>query len=420
MTSYVKIRGWRQGVVNIAAPDDIARDALFNAVNLDIRDGGDVVRRPGYQRVYTGAISKHTLWTWQGSPELPPITLFIEGGSLKRLKDDYTAETLATGVGGGPAAYTAAPPGIVYSTPTATGILARHGREWARIPWGVPGPAHQPALTTGTGGQLAEGTYQVAVTFADPWGQESGTVEAVETAVVSGGSILLTGIPQPADSTHAIRVYAGNAGAEHLYHVADFPAGVTTWDIRSLANTEDYALQTQFAIVPPPAALLAYRFGRVWFAIGAELFATLPMQYGLFRPDEDAFAFDEPIAVLLAVPDGLYIVAERTYFLSGTDSDLRQVPGLPTGAVRHSGIHHPDSNNVAWFTERGLAVAGPGGQVELDDDRVAVASFEQGALGYIEHDGVRKYVFTGQNGTASPYADPDYAAAEIARKGDAL
>jgi len=66
----------------------LSLNGLAEADNIDLSKDGNISRRPGRTKVYTGVIDA----AWGDGQDF----LFIEGGELKQLNSDYTATTLAT------------------------------------------------------------------------------------------------------------------------------------------------------------------------------------------------------------------------------------------------------------------------------------------------------------------------------------
>ena len=123
-----------------------------------------------------------------------------------------------------------------------------------------------------------------------------------------------------------------------------------------------------------------------------------------------------------AVADGIYICADQTYWVSGVDTnDFQQIPVLPYGAVKGTGINLLESDNVAWFSDDGIIIGGLEAQVtNVQDDKSAVGEFENGAMVFRKQRGLRQIVATLGTGVQSAYLAPDYVTLETARRGNAI
>ena len=404
---------FEKGMNNIGSPHTLDDDVFRNAVNVDIHDKGAWSRRKGKTKAYDGTIAKGTLWADRGIG----LTLFVEGGELKRLNADNTADVIRSSVTNKPMSYVLVNGIVYYSNGFVNGKIVEGNDK----PWGVEPPGSQPTLTATTTGELPAGVYQVAVTFVAEDGVESGTGLAGTVTLASSGGIALTGLPQPDVQTHKVRVYVSTASGEILYKYGDFsPYGMV--GITRLSETT-YPLRTQFGVRPQPFDLACYNNGRIFMAVGSTLYATDPLNYELVMPHKFFFQFAERITVVLPTQDGVYVVADKTYFIKDVDTDnLVQVDSVPYGAAFGSGIEIGNkANEVAWWSEKGLVIAGPGGDAKnVMLDNVAVSNFEQGKLIYREQDGMKQILAVLQNGMQSLYAADDWVASEIARRGNAI
>jgi hypothetical protein len=296
--------------------------------------------------------------------------------------------------------------------------------EWG---WGVDSPGGQPHVAATSYGGLAGGKYQIAVTFRALSGLESGTSEAVTVDVPAGGGIQLTDIPQGAGES--VRVYAStaNATSDELWHVADFPMGTTTAFIAQF--TPGRAVRTQF-LEPVPAGQLIRRFqGRVYVALDNYLVYSEPFRFHLHAPDDNYITFPARISVVEPSLDGLYVVADKTYFLAGTEPkqfafrEMGATRGVEGTSCQVAGNVFPQlkSNHAVayWFSERGPVVGLPGGQiVYLLDGRVSVDQYARGASLLREQNGVRQVITSlrGQ-GDVSTFTATDSSVMTVYRNG---
>ena len=132
--------------------------------------------------------------------------------------------------------------------------------------------------------------------------------------------------------------------------------------------------------------------------------------------------FASEVTLLASVADGLYICADKTYWRADIDTDqFQQREVLPYGGVRGTAIDIPMSDNVAWFSPRGIIVAGLQGQVaSVQEDKSAVSDFDSGAMLFREQSGLRQIVASLAGGTESPLLAKDYQQLETARRGEAI
>lgn len=416
MPDYPKFEGWPDGENNILDGDDLPLTALRRSVNYDITDTGDLQRRKGRTKIYTGTPFPGTLYS-NGKR-----ILFIESGSLWELVYSLGAWSKALvrlNVGAHRAAYISVNNDIYWTNGITNGLLTQEGED---LPWGIDGPASQPnVLSAASGGSLEAGRYQVAITFVSDRGEESGTIQAVYVDVLAGGSIEIRDLPTPVDGS-TINIYASTAGGEELYKIGSARPGAPSYRITAVSNVHGRILQTQYRIKPPVGDVLAYHNGRIYIADGRVVFYTEPLRYGLVHAISGFMTFPEDVTVMMGVRDGLYVCSDQTYWISGMDTEeLQQLTILPYGAVWGTGIRLPKSENVAWFSEFGIVVAGTDGQAtNVQEGKSAVGKFQSGAMIFREQDGLRQMIATLGSGTQSAYLAPDYVTLENARRGSAI
>ncbi len=415
---YVEYKGWPEGENNLLSAHELTDVQLRRSVNYDISDTGDLTRRQGRTSVYNGSIQPGTLFS-NGK-----YVLFVESGNLFELENFlgvWTRVLVRLGVGSNRMTYLDVNGDIYWSNGVHTGIFGANREDWD---WGLHAPVEQPNLVSGAnGGTLVGGDYQVAITFVNERSEESGTPLAKLVTVPDGttGSIELRDIPTSIEAT-TLRVYVSNPDGEGLFRAADIFSGTPTYRITNVSNAIDIRLQTQFGVKPPAGDVLEYHNGRIYIADGKVVWFTDPLRYGLVKPHRNFLQFPSEVTVMKAVADGIYICADKTYWVSDIDTtNFQQREVLPYGAVRGTGIDIPKSDNVAWFSTHGIVVAGLEAQLSnIQEEKSAVSEFTIGAMYYRESKGLRQIIATLGGGTQSAYLAADYAALETARRGDAI
>jgi hypothetical protein len=417
MPEPVKLEGWIEGLNTVLRADSLPVDALRRCVNYDVDDAGKLSLRQGSSRIHTGTIEKGSLW----SSDDHSRTLFVEAGSLFELIEfpigTYAARLVRVSVGAGNMRYLDLNGRTYYTNGIITGQMEPDGSD---IPWGMPGPTGQPNLTQATSGQLAAGSYQVAITYVSDTGEESGTGLAASIEVAAdNSSIILTDFPPSPASVAFIRVYATHLDGEGLYRVGDIHPASPSFEIDKVANTVAFRLQTQFGMPPPPGDILEYHNGRIYIANNNILWFTEALRYGLVKPMKGFLQFPKRITVVKAVDDGIYVAAVKTYWISGVDTpQFHQREVLPYGGVYGTGVNIPNFDAVAWFSKKGIVFGGENGEVlNIMEDRVAVGTYGYGAMLWREHKGIRQLVADLWDGELNTYAAPDYVALETARGG---
>jgi len=101
------------GMDNKSRPENIKPGVARNAVNVQFSNTGEILfPRPGKTRCYSGDCK----WLYEGKN----VTLFVEGGSLKKLNADNTATVVKSGVGSIRIDYTAMGSDIYWSNGAAS------------------------------------------------------------------------------------------------------------------------------------------------------------------------------------------------------------------------------------------------------------------------------------------------------------
>lgn len=416
-TGMVRLVGWPKGVDNRRSDHDIPDDTLRDGVNIDVLSSGKVRLRNGLtQRVADSnahsGFSDGTKVVWA-----TPTALKVADANFD------SATVLTSALLAKPLSYVALHGEIYFSNEDINGKILADGTYEA---WGITPPAAPPTCTP-----VAVGTrrYQVTCTFVTATGKESGAPIGAEVLCGDIPNIIVTAIPQSGDSrVVATRLYVTNIDGAVFYRAYDVPAGVTAWTLTGFfANGA--TLKTQFMEPPPPGQLLEYFDGAVYIASGSTLWHTQPLRYDLCRFDEDFFMYPERVTLLKAVDDGLYVGAEKTWFLSaapavtGASTGSRSVTDnahqkevFPYGAVERAACSLPESTDVLWMSARGVARGSAGGKaVNLTEAQVAVDSFDSGCLGVIERDGHKAVVAIMQGENAGALVAEDYVEAEALR-----
>jgi hypothetical protein len=124
--------------------------------------------------------------------------------------------------------------------------------------------------------------------------------------------------------------------------------------------------------------------------------------------------------MMIDTTDGLYIAADKTYFLlnaGAKDAGQREV--LDYGAVPNSVIRAVDNieGNVAWFSDRGFVIAGPGGQAKnIMDDAISPKAYTKSRAFWRAQDGIKQLVgVTGGGGRQDSFVASDFIDAELVR-----
>lgn len=411
------------GINNLDPVERLKPDALRDALNVDIDKDGRISRREGFAQVYSGG-DIHSLWG-NGS-----ILLCVEGSSIKRLRVNADGTLSASTLGGGfvpgrAVAYDSLAGEVFLSNGVITGKI----RDGVLIPWGVQTPQRQPALTVDTVGGLAAGAYLVAVTFVSNTGEESGSPSPQKIDIPAGGGIRLSLLPTPTEANITrLRLYVSPPNDEVLFLASEVAAGTSS----ALIYRWDTGMPAQTLLLDkmPPSVSIAHLGGRIYGILGNMLYWSEPLRYGLYRPARNWMPF--PGGDLRAIGGvegaGLYVVGDKTWFLSGTDpAAFTQAEVLGYGGPRQQMLRVPReaftsmaisaADVPVWLSDRGFHAGLPEGVVNLTERQAVVDSYQRIASLYRERHGRRQVMATGANPTGSKLAFGDSVVVEVRRNG---
>lgn len=411
-TGKAVYRGWPKGVDNRAPDHAVPDNALRDAVNVNVRTSGKVKSRSGLEQAIASP-GAHSVFS-DGAQ-----MLWATATALYRCGADLAPELLLTDSRlADPISCVAVNGDIYWSNEAINGKVTAAG---AYEPWGIEVPTTAPVAAGTTAGTLPR-LYDVTCTFVTASGEESGAGPVVSVLCGDEPTIRLTGIPQSSDSrVVATRVYVTNVDGKVYYRNTDVSAGQTAVTLSGFfANGAP--LRTQFNSPPPPGQLLAYLNGTIYIASGSTVWYTEALRYGVHDNVGNFFMHPERVTLLAAVPDGLYISSDQTYFYSnvGTE-DVRRRAVLPYRAVEGAVTELPDTKDVMWFSDRGFVRGTLGGQVKnLTEDQLAVGKYGRGAMGFDITDGHQSVIALLSDPVEDAAQSPDYTAGEASRAAEVL
>lgn len=403
-TKLYKAGPWPQGINNVAPEGRLPRNefgtrpvALREADNVDLTAEGWPMRRRGREHRTPGTLI-HSLW---GAPSLP-WGLYVDAGELVALYPGGQSEPLGIQVGDMPLSYDLINDSVYYTSRIACGCITLDLR---RVPWAPEQPSGQPLLAVVDGFGLDAGQYQVAVTFTDAQGRESGTSLAAVIDVAADQGIELTSLPVPTDTveTPLVNVYCTEANDSVLYRYATLQSGATQAFITS--SPPGRTLQTMHLRPLPAGQIVRGGNGRQWLAAGHELLWSEPLRYGLYNPARNRIRFGAQVDMLEPIGTSGVLVAagDRTYWLSGADpKDFTQRIVRASGAVPGSVARVP--GNVlglptteplpVWVARSGHFCAGlPDGTVQvMKDGQAVIDSADGAALLFRQQDGLQQII----------------------------
>jgi hypothetical protein len=368
-----KFDSWPAGINNLAQPHRLPQGAVRDLVNLDPAEGGTLELRATFAQVLACAAGRAAF-------PVGRTVVVIDGGQIlaySTLTDE--AHLLCTIVENGPIAG-AELNGQLY---LASLIESLRTDGFSVKPWAIEEPAFSVEVIAGG---LAAGLYRVAVTATGADGEESSAHSASIRVPADGGLRITSADPRP------LRVYASAANSETPYY-----QGLLHGGARALTRIDDSMeqLATDGLVAMPPCTEYAAYHGVIIGRYESAVFFSLPMWPHLMDPVSGFFQYGAPVTALAVTDGGVFVAADKTYFLTGleTDKPMQRVV-LELGAVEGSAVTLPDGR-AAWFTRYGQAIGSPDGTIALPNRQSFAPDIAaKGAAGVVEHNGNQMVVTT--------------------------
>jgi hypothetical protein len=432
----ITLHGWPQGINNLSAETELdlgkagaggkVAGELRVAENIDLDDQGKISQRSGYSQV-EALPDLHSLYAHKRFP----FMLAVYNGQLVSFDATYARVSRLALISRTSRMSYDYDAGWVYFT---NGFDSGRINDLGQVePWGLKAPIGQPTLTTTPAGGLAAGTYQVAVTYLDGNGRESGSTLAAEVDLASGQGVALTNIPQPTEaSVTRVRVYMTSAGGSQLRYVRDLAVGMTTSSVG--VHTPGTPLATQFCEPLPAGQIVRIYRGRMYVIRGRVLYWSEALNYGQGVLAANYLSFNDAGTLLEGVHTdtnaGMYAAfGKRTYFFTGSEPDQWQkAVAHPHGAVVGSStladgaaLDMDTTGDIPyWLDDNGQFVIGtPSGRVQpLHAERfVGPVNADYAATAFRESGGLRQLLTTVMGGGTSPLAVGDRVEAEVWKNG---
>ena len=385
-----KVRGWA-GLVNTHSPEELSgadrtKFPVLKADNVYLTNARRLKSRPGFALSSSG--DYHSLWS-SGDQ------VFVgKGTTLQSVARDLTETQLQTGLQPrSRISYAVAGDRVFYMNEVGQRGSIRDG---SHLPWGLP-ISPPPSLAT-TNGALDAGEYQVSVTQRTADGAESGVYQYAQITVAANQGILVT-MPSSAADASTYVVYCSTVNSKELYEVAEVSTGTSTVTISNTGN-HGRLLVTQDVIAPPLGSFIAYHSGRMYVAMGQYLYYSDAMAYGWFRENQ-FFAFPEDVRLVAPVKGGMFVCADRTYYLSGDDPNAMNQDVVSDAVAVKGTLEYLEPGDIpdiqtaqaVWMSDRGFVLGAPGGGVTLlTEEQFTFAVAAEGSLDLVKQDGVMTLV----------------------------
>lgn len=414
----IELGPFKQGMNN-RRPDfrlRVPREGTFlrSAVNADITTEGTLQRRPGYAEEVPGE-DVHSLW----SDDLAAYCIdYDELLSLRSVGGVLQKTVVLSGLTPGRFGSFCREPGgdVLFSNGVVFKRLGSTVQDF-----GTPLLQTQPLLAATTPGSLTPGFYQLSFAYVDDAGELGGASQPVQVELTTTGAIAITLLPASwPDGVAGLIVYMTPVNGDALYRAAVLAAPTTSLTI-SVTPQLGARCETLGMTPLPPGDIVRWHNGRLFVAQGAMLHYSEPYALGRYNPFRNYLLFAKPITVLEPCTNGIYIVADQTYWLPGDVSQAELQTALPYGGVFGSGGQTPDRNACYWMSERGMVLGSQSGEVtNLQDENVAVEKAQVAGTLYRERDGIKQMLASLFGTERNQLQASSFMEAEIVRKGTDL
>jgi len=326
----------------------IQGDYLKDAVNVDIDNAGRLLRRRDVALVQamTGA---HSLYLTSDT-----AGFLVRDSVLYAVTLPAYAETLLKVLTSDAAmSYVEYNGDLYYSNGTDSGRIT----AGVVYPLGLPTP-DTPTISV-IGGSLPAGWYQTTISYVNATtGEEGGVCGSANIELTAEGGIR---VPLPAAAVAGashVNVYLSATNGELPYLATTVAVGTALVDLTALASGREASVRFEDPL--PPGRLLLSN-GRLCSVSGGTLYVGIPYRPGYYLPAEGYVPFPEPISVAVDAQAGIYVAADKTYWLphDGVIADV-----LPYGAVPGTEFSYPDKTIYGWFGDKGFVLGKPNGEVE--------------------------------------------------------
>ena len=362
-----------------------AGNYLADAINVDIDFGGKIRTRPGLSRVIalSGAHSIHMVNDQYGF-------VAAEGKIYKVSVSDYSLHEVCAVSGAAPISWVDFSGWTFYSNGTDSGKISAAG---VRQPMALPTPS-APLLAPAVG-NLPAGRYLVCVGYSSEDGH-CGSVSMTSAIDIQDGRGVSVQLPGLVDGASHVNVYLSHPNGSVPFFAQTVSASAQNVTLSSIGTgAEPFQ---EFAAPLPPGQLFVHG-GALCSFDGSVLYEGIPYWPGYYLPAEGSIPFPDEISNCLPTNNGLYVVADAVYWISGlsvtkTESIIQTL--LPYGGVKGTGFYSPNKSLVGWFGGKGVVIASSSGEVNaVMADSISLTPPLSGWSSVIENDGYRRVISCG-------------------------
>lgn len=347
--------------INNRLPDfalhvDKVGDYLRDAVNVDITHSGSIVRRSAFAMIQpmTGA---HSLYM-----DSDTTGYLVRASVLYRvtLLPTYAETSTKALAANDRVSYKDFGGSIYFSNGTDSGRIV--GSQW--FPMAMPTPS-APSVSGNIGGSLYKGGYQVALAYYNAvTGEEGGVGPSSNPVISSATGGLRISLPGAVPGATHINVFVSTVNGSIPLFSASVTVGTSLIDIID-ETTRLREANARFE-APLPAGRLFVFNGCLCSYAGNNVYEGIPFRPGYYLPSEGRIPMPAEVSNVVPAENGVYIVADKTYWLSGPVMTKAETVKdvLPYGGSKGTEFIVPtDSHQFGWFGKRGFVLADTMGQV---------------------------------------------------------
>ena len=388
MSEFVNRTGWSKGAHNRSTTRSTPEGYVREAVNFVSTKEGTLRSRPSIGLIREAQDSITAACAYGASlAYCDGLTVYeLQGSTPVRVAPDLPAA--ATGM-----------VDVLGALYVATPVGGQYLWQGRLLPWAPLNPAFTVASEAGN---LLEGRYRVAVVTLDAAGRTSGTASQY-IDITPGQAIRVSGVG---------RVYISTPNGSTLYYQGESAA---TFLCTRVDDDRD-RLTTDGLQPMPVSSQLTSHNALLVAVVGKQLWVSVPFAPYLCDMSKGFFSFPAPVTNCVSCGDGLFVTADKTYYVRGIESAApEQITAWEEPAVAGTAVTTPDGK-AAWFTARGLAIGSEDGSVRwATDEQYAPRVAQTGVSGYINVGGVPAVLTSMGGGASSTAAAHDSYDLEIRR-----
>lgn len=244
-------------------------------------------------------------------------------------------------------------------------------------PWGVSELQPTAATISVTPyGVIPPGMYQISLARVQGGVAGPATAPTVVTLAATGAIVVSYDFEEASNSDGPMDYVAGYIPTDQQIYVYITPCNASTAYLNAVLTqahpsatiasiqTDTEELSVDFTRSPFQTSVMESHNASIYLVEGTTLWMTRPMMPHLIDAVSGFFQFPDSITDVVSTDDGLYISADRVYFLATPETiaaslrDAHELPCAP-GSMRRL-----TNGNVVWLSEVGVVVGDSSGQIK--------------------------------------------------------